>query len=250
MKRYLVCIPGAFHGGWCFQKLADVLHASNKFQVLTPTLAGHEPATYYKFGYGYTMDNYIKTICDQIESIKQQDPQAEVWLLGHSMGGKWASAVVANLPQNYISRLIYLCAFMVPEGDKYPFDPKGDLMKASKFNYLMGIMSVAQDRAKDVFYGNCSDLDAKHALSMLCSEPLGPMVTDILTNDKEALKRFYEMDNKYYIKTLQDRAIDPKTQQAMIDRGVIKVKQVIEMDTDHSPFLSRTEELAEILYSL
>ena len=53
--------------------------------------------------------------------------------------------------------------------------------------------------------------------------------------------------NKYYIKTLNDKCIPPDIQESMYSGHI---NDVIEIDSSHSPFLSRPDELFSILIDI
>jgi pimeloyl-ACP methyl ester carboxylesterase len=53
---------------------------------------------------------------------------------------------------------------------------------------------------------------------------------------------------RVYVACLRDRVIDPQLQKAMYQAS--PCEKVLSLDTDHSPFFSRPEELARHLASL
>ncbi|CAB1060468.1 salicylate esterase [Olavius sp. associated proteobacterium Delta 1] len=111
MGEHFVLIHGAWHGGWCWdgiiQKLVKAGHTAE-----APTMPGHNPdddRSQIKF------DDYVAKICDVLN--QQTRP---VVLVGHSSGGYMLQAAAPKVPDK-IARLIFLNAFILPEG-KNQFD--------------------------------------------------------------------------------------------------------------------------------
>ncbi len=111
MGEHFVLIHGAWHGGWCWdgviQELVKAGHTAE-----APTMPGHHPdddRSQIRF------DDYVDKICDILN--QQARP---VVLVGHSSGGYMLQAAAPRLPHK-ISRLIFLNAFILPEG-KSQFD--------------------------------------------------------------------------------------------------------------------------------
>ncbi len=111
MGEHFVLIHGAWHGGWCWdgviQELVKAGHTAE-----APTMPGHHPdddRSQIKF------DDYIDKIADVLN--RQSHP---VVLVGHSSGGYMLQAVAPKVADK-IARLIFLNAFILPEG-KSQFD--------------------------------------------------------------------------------------------------------------------------------
>src|SRR5688572_25619526 len=107
MSTY-VMIHGAWHGGWCWDKVRRRLEDAGH-RVVTPDLPGHgddrtETAA-------VTLDAYAGRVCEAL------DAQAEpVILVGHSMGGVIITAAAERRPEK-VRALVYLCAFLPGDGD-------------------------------------------------------------------------------------------------------------------------------------
>ena len=111
MREHFVLIHGAWHGGWCWdgviQELVKAGHTAE-----APTMPGHHPdddRSQIKF------DDYIDKIADVLN--RQSQP---VVLVGHSSGGYMLQAVAPKVADK-IARLMFLNAFILPEG-KSQFD--------------------------------------------------------------------------------------------------------------------------------
>jgi len=111
MGEHFVLIHGAWHGGWCWEGVIQELEKAGH-TAEAPTMPGHNPdddRSQIKF------DDYIDKICDVLN--KQSRP---VVLVGHSSGGYMLQAAAPKVADK-ISRLIFLNAFILPEG-KSQFD--------------------------------------------------------------------------------------------------------------------------------
>ncbi len=106
MGEHFVLIHGAWHGGWCWDGvIQELLKAGHTAEA--PTMPGHNPEddrSQIKF------DDYIDKICD----VLSRQPRPVV-LVGHSSGGYLLQAAAPRVPEK-ISRLIFLNAFILPEG--------------------------------------------------------------------------------------------------------------------------------------
>ena len=108
-RTTFVLVHGAWHGGWCWRRVADRLTAKGHY-VVAPTLSGvgersHLPPDSI---------NLTTQINDVIGEIKWKDLNSIV-LVGHSYGGMVISGVAEQL-QNRIAAIVYLDAFMPADG--------------------------------------------------------------------------------------------------------------------------------------
>ncbi|WP_319422051.1 hypothetical protein [Pleurocapsa sp. FMAR1] len=104
-------------------------------------------------------------------------------------------------------------------------------------------ITVEDEFVKDIFYGDCSDEDARKFKTQLVPEALAPFNTPVRTT-AENFGRLHRV----YIESLQDRAISLSAQRKM--QAALPCQQVITMNTSHSPFLSNPEALVTHLISL
>jgi len=109
-KETYVLVHSAWLGGWQWDNTARIIK-ENGHTVLTPDLPGHgndktPPAN-------ITMDDYVKTLTDILD--KQDSP---VILVGHSFNGITVSRVTELRP-NKIKKLVFLTAFLLPNGGSF-----------------------------------------------------------------------------------------------------------------------------------
>jgi pimeloyl-ACP methyl ester carboxylesterase len=103
-----ILIHGAWHGGWVWNNVASLLRAQGHI-VHTPDLPGHgsdkTPAG------EVTLQAYV----DRVAAVVDSCPEPVV-LAGHSMAGVVISQTAEQRPQR-ISSLVYVCAFLLRDGD-------------------------------------------------------------------------------------------------------------------------------------
>ncbi len=109
-KPKIIMVHGSWHWGGCFQKVADRLALAG-YPVATPDLTSHgyDPAAYDSFT---SIDAYAQPV----EAMLQKSDE-KVVLFGHSMGGVTLTYLAEKYPEK-IAKLIYLTAFMAPQGKK------------------------------------------------------------------------------------------------------------------------------------
>lgn len=106
----IVLVHGAWHGGWCWERVAPLLRQAGH-AVYTPTLAGlAERAGLLNRQTGLTTH-----IADLVSLLEEHD-LFRVILVGHSYGGMVITGAAAALPER-IERLVYLDAFVPRAGD-------------------------------------------------------------------------------------------------------------------------------------
>jgi pimeloyl-ACP methyl ester carboxylesterase len=104
-----VLLHGAYHGGWCWQFVTDILRARGH-RVFTPTSPGlGERADLLSMHPG--LEEFIVDIVDFIARENLRD----VILAGHSFGGAVVSGVVDRIPEK-IRHLVYVDAVILQAG--------------------------------------------------------------------------------------------------------------------------------------
>jgi Alpha/beta hydrolase family len=89
-------------------------------------------------------------------------------------------------------------------------------------------------------YGSCAEDVAAWAIARQRPQPVAPFATPV-SIPSGALDGI----NRYAVLCTQDRAIPPVLQRRMVAENACA--GVVELDTDHTPHLSKTNELAEAL---
>jgi pimeloyl-ACP methyl ester carboxylesterase len=110
MSHTFVLVHGAWHGGWCWRRVADRLRAGGH-AVFTPTLTGlGERAHLLDAGIDLTTH-----IADVVNVMKWED-LSDVVLCGHSYGGFIISGVAEQMGAALRS-IVFLDAFVPRDGE-------------------------------------------------------------------------------------------------------------------------------------
>jgi pimeloyl-ACP methyl ester carboxylesterase len=109
VRRTYVLVHGAWHGGWCWRRVASILRAAGH-AVYTPTLTGLADRRHL-LSPQVNLDTHIQDITQLIEA----EELTEVVLVGHSYAGIIISGVADRLPQP-LAHLVYLDALLLENG--------------------------------------------------------------------------------------------------------------------------------------
>jgi pimeloyl-ACP methyl ester carboxylesterase len=236
MARF-VLVHGAFSGAWVWEPVVDQLRA-----------AGHTVDAIDLPGSGedqtpageVTLDAYAARVCD---ALAEGDERAI--LVGHSMGGVAITQAAGRCPTR-ISLLVYVAAFMPQHGQSlmdltHTPEGEGDQVQANLVvdgDPPMATLPAAA--APAVLYASCTDEQAAWATARMRPQAVAPFATPIAIDDA----RSYALPRAYVICT-EDQAIPLALQRRMVNET--PCVEVIELDTDHSPWLSATDELVKAL---
>jgi pimeloyl-ACP methyl ester carboxylesterase len=108
-KAPIVLVHGAWHGGWCWKRVAPKLRAAGH-DVFTPTLTGVGERVHLA-GLGVNLDTHITDVLNVLEVEELSD----VVLVGHSYAGMVVTGV-ADRVGGKLRSLIYLDAFVPGDG--------------------------------------------------------------------------------------------------------------------------------------
>lgn len=115
VARNFVLVHGAWHGGWCYARVATILRAHGH-RVFTPTLSGLGERSHLAALGEIGLNVHI----DDIVGVIRWERLDEIVLCGHSYGGLVVGGVADRIPER-IASLVYLDA-IVPEDGKAMLD--------------------------------------------------------------------------------------------------------------------------------
>jgi pimeloyl-ACP methyl ester carboxylesterase len=226
-----ILIHGGWHGPWCWYKVAPLLRAQDHI-VIRPFLPGHgnDKTPHVQI----TLDTYIQSIKSILEKAIKP-----VILVGHSMAGIILSQIAEYFPEK-ISLLVYLAAFMLQDQETLVniASQDGESLILPFLNVDVDTASIALDTngIEKFFYHDCDEADIKTAISLLCPQPLKPLITPLSLSER------YASVKKIYIETLSDRSISNLSQLKMYSKQ--SCQKIIRLNTGHSPFFSAPDHLA------
>jgi pimeloyl-ACP methyl ester carboxylesterase len=109
-----ILVHGAWHGGWCYARVAALLRARGH-TVFTPTLTGQGERAHL-FSGAVNLSTHIADVLGVFRCERLSD----VVLAGHSYGGMVITGVADRIPER-VRSLAYLDAF-IPEDGQSLFD--------------------------------------------------------------------------------------------------------------------------------
>ena len=219
----LLLVHGSWHGAWCWEKLTPELDRRGiAWRTVELPCVGTDTA---KLG----------TVADDtatIEAAAQAIP-GDVVIVAHSYGG--IPTTDARFGAN-VKHLIYLGAFM-PDVGKALVDylPPGPL-PPFVVGRPDGATEVNLPLAVDTFYADCDAATAQWATGHL-------RLHNGVCNVTPVSRASWRDIASTYIVLTEDHASPPFMQREFAKQAT----QVREMQTSHSPFLSRPAELADLL---
>ncbi|MFI6348300.1 alpha/beta fold hydrolase [Streptomyces sp. NPDC050560] len=105
-----VLIPGACHGGWCFDDVCERLRRHGH-DARPLTLTGLGERAHLRHA-GVNLDTHIQDVVAHLTTERIENAV----LVGHSYGGTVISAVADRVPER-VDSLVYLDAFVPADGD-------------------------------------------------------------------------------------------------------------------------------------
>jgi len=236
--KHYVLVHGAWHGAWAWYKVETQLehagHAVTNVDLPAHGIDGTDPGT-------VTLGDYAQAVVDRIDAIDGQ-----VILVGHSMGGVVLSAVAEARPDK-IEKLVYVAAFLLPDGvslfDVAIEDPGSLVTPNLIVDPVHGTADFNRAFLRQMFYGTSPEADVTLATALVRPNPLLPIATPLSLTPQN-----FGSVRRFYVTTLQDRAISPPVQEMMYTQ--MGVEKVYSMNTDHSPFFSKPTQLSHILLDI
>jgi pimeloyl-ACP methyl ester carboxylesterase len=234
----IVLVHGAFHEKSCWDS-AKVSLESRGHGIETLDLPGHgEDTTPLD---QVTLQVYADRVVQQLAS----DPEPAV-LVGHSMGGM----VVTQAADDFLAsggelaQVIYASAFLPEDGQSLVDlaglpEGAGDMVQANvqvSGEPPIGVLST--EHAIAAFYGECDAAVAQAAAASLGPQPILAFVMPVSIDNKRQVTRRYVITGK-------DKALPTALQRRLAQHP--SIVEVAEIDTDHSAFLSRTDEFVDII---
>ncbi|MVN88239.1 alpha/beta fold hydrolase [Deinococcus sp. HMF7620] len=233
-----VLVHGAWHSGWAWEKVAPLLEAAGH-RVETPDLPG------YTMGGPVPTEITLGAYADRVAELLDSLSEPAI-LVGHSMGGTVISEAAERRPDG-VKVLIYLCAFLLADGVSLAQISQQDshslVTQNLKIDEERGVVTIPEGVVRDAFYGECPADLATWAQARLVPQPIAPFLEPLSLSEAN-----FGRVPRVYVECLRDRAITPALQREMYTQ--VRCQEVMSIDTDHSPFLSRPAELARYLLSL
>jgi len=230
MPYTFVLVHGAWHGGWCWRRVADLLQAKGH-KVFTPTLTGlGERSHLLRAGID------VSTHVTDVVNVLKWERLSGVVLCGHSYGGLVVSGVAEQMAEK-IGSIVLLDAFLPENGDsmeRLTSQAVRDTLKSAATRGELGVPA----RSAAAFLVN--EKDQAWVDAMCVPQPIGTMTEKLkLTGARERFGK------KAYIRA----AAYPNPG---FDKAYARVKadpswRTYEVPCGHDAMVDMPERLAEIL---
>jgi pimeloyl-ACP methyl ester carboxylesterase len=238
MASFLM-IHGAWHGGWCFDRLRAPLEARGH-AMAAPTLPGMGGDA--KALAAVSLEGWAEFVVDEARKLP-----APVILCGHSRGGLVISQA-AELAPELFRALVYISTATVLDGQSL-YDAIGAAMESDRFGEALSPVAdglgivFAPDAAIPVFYNRCTPQDQADSAARLIAEPVRPLGTRLHLSEAR-----YHKVPRHYVECTQDRCFPIEVQRSM--RAALPFASVVTLESDHSPFVCVPDQLAAALNNL
>ena len=229
-KHTFVLVHGAWHGGWCWRRVSDLLERQGH-KVFTPTLTGlGERSHLLRAGIN------VSTHVTDVANVLKWEGLSNVVLCGHSYGGLVVSGVAEQM-SSAIGSIVFLDAFVPENGDSMAELTSGAVRDNLKIAAERGDLGVPA-RSAAAFLVN--DKDQAWVDAMCVPQPIGTMTEKItLTGARERIgKKAYIRASAY-----PNPGFDTAYARVKADTSW----RTYEVPCGHDVMVDMPERLAEIL---
>lgn len=233
-----ILVHGSWHSSWNWHRVIPILEKAGQKAIAIDLPGMGRDKTPIET---VTMNITVKKLCELIDSI-----EGKVILVGHSKNGIMISQAAEYRPQK-IEKLIYLAAYLIPDGKtqrEYSLqDTEGVLKPYVTQHPELKAHTLQPEIYREGLYHDCDDHILQLAKLLLSHEPVESGINPLQLTEEN-----YGSVPRYYIECLQDRAVTPFIQRKMYTET--PCKKVYSMNTSHSPFFSQPEELVNIILEI
>jgi pimeloyl-ACP methyl ester carboxylesterase len=237
MKTFLL-LHGSWHSAWNWHKVVPILEKQGH-RAIAIDLPGmgrdKTPIETVK------MSDTVQIICNYIDGI-----EGKVILVGHSKNGIMISQVAEQRPEK-IEKLIYLAAYLIPNGKtqrEYSMqDTQGVLKPYVTQHPDKKAHTLDPTIFKEGLYHDCPNDITAMARYILSHEPVESGITPLNLSTEN-----YGSVPRFYIECTEDRAVTPYIQKLMYEET--PCEKVYSLPSSHSPFFSMPDKLCDIFIDI
>jgi len=230
MAYTFVLVHGAWHGGWCWQRVADRLRGGGH-AVFTPTLTGlGERSHLLRAGIDLTTH-----VTDVVNVIKWEE-LSDVVLCGHSYGGMVISGVADQMAAA-IRSIVFLDAFVPKNGEAAQDLTSSAVVEMARVAMQRGEITMPP-RPAEAFGVNAAD---RAWVDRLCvGQPIGTFTQKlVLTGARDRIAR------KSYIRAAS--YANPGFDRALAAARADPSWRTYEVSCGHDVMIDAPDRLTEIL---
>ena len=210
------------HGGWHSASCWDLVRAELSTDGIR-SVAPQLPMT-------STLDVDAAVVRETLDNLGD-----DAVVVAHSWGGSPVTLGASGAPN--LRHLIYVAAFMIEAGRPAPIDMRL-LPPMGAFEIGPDWAVVKPDYAFNAFYHDCDPQVAAECIAQL--RPFACVGWDLV---ETSVAPAWRLVPTTYVVCTQDRGVNPDDQRKM----AAQASEFVELDTSHSPFLSRPRQLADVI---
>lgn len=232
----VVLVHGAWHGAWCWASLQAELDRRG-----VPSLAVDLPSHGASVDDATGLHGHASHLGGLLDRLAGRG-SGPIVLVGHSYGGAVITQAAAG--RDDVGHLLYIAAFALDDGESVMSAlramPRHDVdLSAAMVPTSDGTATTLDGTsAPAALYGDAPPEVIAAAIHRLCAQTTSTM-TEQITGDPRS-----SVDSTYVVCT-RDRAVHPEHQALMATRCTHR----LDLATDHSPFLSAVDDVADIVES-
>lgn len=221
-SRTFVLVHGAWHGGWCWRRVADRLTAKGHY-VVAPALSGVGERSHLK-----PEDIGLTTQVDDVVGEMKWKDLNDVVLVGHSYGGMVITGVAEQL-RDRIAAIVYLDAFIPSDGQSL-----ADLV-SRKASWQEPVTP-----APPASYFHVNDKDATWVNSKITPHP-----TQCFTEKLKVTGAYQSIPKKLYVRAplFVQKSFDDALDRCRADKSW----QTATVSCGHDVMIDQPEELTALL---
>ena len=230
MAHTFVLVHGAWHGGWCWRRVADRLRRGGH-TVFTPTLTGLGERSHLLHA---GID--LKTHIADVVNVMKWEELGDIVLCGHSYGGFIISGVAEQMAR-VIRSIVYLDAFLPQNGESVHDLTSSAVRDIAQAALQRGELTMPA-RPAEAFGVNPTD---RAWVDRLCvGQPIGTFTDKIgLTGARDRIARKSYIRAASYVNPGFDRAL------AMVKSD--PAWRTYEVSCGHDVMVDAPDRLTEIL---
>ena len=225
-----VLVHGAWHGGWCWRRVADLLEKKGH-KVFTPTMTGLGERSHL-----LNANVNLATHITDIVNVIKWEGLSNIVLVGHSYGGMIVSGV-AEQAQSAIASIVFLDAFVPDDGARLADGASQPVREAIAAATQKGELTLKPVPAA-VFRVN--EKDRAWVDAMCTPHPIATLTDKVtLTGARERIAK------KAYIRAKGYPSVPFDAAQAKLASN--SAWRVYEMPCGHDAMVDMPDRLTEIL---
>ncbi|KAI0521615.1 alpha/beta-hydrolase [Xylaria bambusicola] len=241
----LVFVHGSWHQPSCYNKITEILQGRHGLKCVSPALPS-------------TAGNPDATFKDDIDVIRRAilrevNAGTDVVVIAHSYGGMVGNSAIKGFARSreepasatgHVVGLILIASGFTFTGLAFMDPFLGRPPPSWRVNRETGYAEIVMS-PREMFYHDLPADEADYWVSQLTTQSL----KSLFEGGEFAYAGWMDVPS-FYIGTIEDRGLPVAMQRMSVGmaRGVGASVEHRELQTSHSPFLSRPEETAEIIW--